>query len=692
MLTLLATELPKLTTPSAPRDRSSDASPSQHHPAKRRRTESSHEAGSLPRDSGDRPPLPSSEMIDNVVVTYFSHIQPWIPMLHSTIFPQKLKSPEGLRQMQVVVHAICLAVEVHLPPGDGSLASPIFDSQWPVDRVRRWVISNALDEVTLGGLQALIILSFTDVSCQRLFQYLKSEGNWRRIKRRTLTIPIQIGSGNASRAWSLIASISRTVEFAQLTMEHDGDQRQPVCRPFMFMEPARTWTEQEERRRVFWCVFLLDRFCSITMGWSPSLKSLDVHQRMPCDGSIWKREIAGLTLYLGVWDKSTGGMGNTSCRCHHAADPSASLGTEPWAPPGSAIPSASPSQSVDLSTADMSRVGAFAYCLEATESMSRVASYFLQQRVNMDNPAEVNAWLARFKELDLRLVQWKMFLPMKWKTNVPPSSQLYGRLRIDPNLALAHVTHNTSTILLHQVMAYPPANWSFRKKLPSAWSADTCCLAAAEIATITAKYLEVTPSALPVTSAFAFCVYIAARMMIVHWRYEEENKLMEEFWSLLESLDAMSRRWMGYSTAQVVGRVCISTKYANHLRYLYKTCSDDGDFRILATSYTCEIDHRQSQATPDYQFGSTTMAQGVVGPPDLSTQSQAQEQWTNGITDGVILPDMATSVFPSQQPQSSVSEDMASMIGHLNDAMDMDRVIAFTDGALFMSELENATW
>lgn len=54
---------------------------------------------------------------------------------------------------------------------------------------------------------------------------------------------------------------------------------------------------------------------------------------------------------------------------------------------------------------DMTTVGAFAYCIEATESLSRVTTYFLQQRINFDDRQEVGSWLTRFKELDLRLVQ-----------------------------------------------------------------------------------------------------------------------------------------------------------------------------------------------------------------------------------------------------------------------------------------------
>lgn len=53
----------------------------------------------------------------------------------------------------------------------------------------------------------------------------------------------------------------------------------------------------------------------------------------------------------------------------------------------------------------MSTIGAFALCIEATESMSRVTTYFLQQRINLQDQKQVGSWLTRFKELDLRLVQ-----------------------------------------------------------------------------------------------------------------------------------------------------------------------------------------------------------------------------------------------------------------------------------------------
>jgi len=54
----------------------------------------------------------------------------------------------------------------------------------------------------------------------------------------------------------------------------------------------------------------------------------------------------------------------------------------------------------------MSTVGAYAYCIEATESLSRITSYFLRQEIDFTDRMQVSDWLTRFKELDLRLVQY----------------------------------------------------------------------------------------------------------------------------------------------------------------------------------------------------------------------------------------------------------------------------------------------
>lgn len=132
--------------------------------SKRRRVESPSATGSSQPLFNDRPPLPPPDVLDSIIRTYFTHIQPWIPMLHIDLYPPKLKTADGLRKQEVVVHAISLAVEPHLPAKEGPLApSSIFAHQWPARRVRNWVVTKAMDNVTLEGLQALTIVAFDDV-------------------------------------------------------------------------------------------------------------------------------------------------------------------------------------------------------------------------------------------------------------------------------------------------------------------------------------------------------------------------------------------------------------------------------------------------------------------------------------------------------------------------------------------------
>jgi len=127
--------------------------------------------------------------------------------------------------------------------------------------------------------------------------------------------------------------------------------------------------------------------------WNTSLTSDLVQRRLPCDGGFWTREEPVSTPFFGIWDKSAGRIGNSIA---HIPDHYPSPQGRSESSPGSSGPTAP----VDIST-----LGAFAYCVEATESLSQVTTFFLQQKVDFKSRTEVGSWLTRFKELDLRLVQ-----------------------------------------------------------------------------------------------------------------------------------------------------------------------------------------------------------------------------------------------------------------------------------------------
>lgn len=130
---------------------------------------------------------------------------------------------------------------------------------------------------------------------------------------------------------------------------------------------------------------------------------------------------------------------------------------------------------------------------------------------------------------------------------------------MDPNLTLAHITHNTSMILLHQSIAYPRAQILEKLELASTASAETCQLAALETANIVQKYLQYTPFVGLVSPHFSFCTFISAHVILgelfqstaqaisntpstVHSNIHKKD-IPDTYKILLSSLQQMSDRW-----------------------------------------------------------------------------------------------------------------------------------------------------
>ncbi|KAL2849590.1 hypothetical protein BJY01DRAFT_245873 [Aspergillus pseudoustus] len=383
-------------------------------------------------------------------------------------------------------------------------------------RLRRTVLLTAMDGLSIENLQRLIIIAFTDFI-------------------EPFLTPDKIGDGSPEKAWPIIASLSRTVEYMELSVEEEDRKRQPsMLGSSKFSSPAIEWVEEEERTRVFWNIFLLDRFSSIVMGWNTSLTAADISRRHPICGGRWYDNDPAITPYLGIRDRSRANMGSLiKISSGHYPDPLQSVNGDV-----SDLTSQRHSRGTP-SSADMSTVGAFAHFVEAMESLSQITTYFLQPKVDFSNRQEVSNWLTRFKELDLRLVHWRMFLPQQWKDSDVSREILPGAM--DPNMTVANATHNISMILLHQRIAYPGAELS-GIRVPSLCSAETCHTAAIETANIIRKYLETTPSEFPVPPQMGVCAFVSARALLIHRNYYKAD-LAVEFSSLVDSLEKMSRRW-----------------------------------------------------------------------------------------------------------------------------------------------------
>jgi hypothetical protein len=224
-----------------------------------------------------------------------------------------------------------------------------------------------------------------------------------------LPLKIQTGNGNLEKAWPVIGSLTRTVEYMGLSVEPELYQRKKglLSNSSSLLEP-RDWLEEEERRRIFWNVFILDRISSIIKGsglsallsmpwltnsrWSPGIDSEHVRRRLPICGGSWFHNEPAITPYFGNWDE-------TVVQNSHETSPY-SVGSNAGGPAGTRNNRAS-----GKATGDISKIGALAYYIQSIDSLCQISNSFLQPAVNFTNRQEVSLWLTKFKELDLRLVQ-----------------------------------------------------------------------------------------------------------------------------------------------------------------------------------------------------------------------------------------------------------------------------------------------
>lgn len=427
--------------------------------------------------------LPPLDLLGDLVELYFQNVHPWIPVLHVTSFREKFGDANERKRLTTVLQAI---TSVCLRFDQLSGLTQEEKTEWSL-KCKNAVMLAGMDRFSVVNLQAMVIVSF-DI----------------------------IGSGRGPSSWSIVGSMTRTVEQLQLSVEAEDATSEQNANAFMirrmkFLQCSSSWLEVEERRRVFWCVFLMDRFCSVATGWNNSLTSADVRRRLPCEGTIWQRGNPVTTPWFGIVDRPV---------------PSQQVLT----------PS---SERQGANDEEVDSIGGFAFCIEATENLNLVTKFFLQQTIKFDDPRNVEMWLLKFKELDLRLVRWRTFLPPKWRN----ACALNQDGIMDPNLTLAHMTHNTAVIQLHQAVAYPDTQWhDHHAKIPSDFSAETCIAAVGEISLIASQFLA--QSNVITNPQFSFCIFIAGRVLLAHARFHS-LPLDSTLDDLINSLNEMARRWPG---------------------------------------------------------------------------------------------------------------------------------------------------
>lgn len=244
-------------------------------------------------------------------------------MLHERRFRARLEDKSDFQNITVLLHAIIAVTLKHVNAEEIGFGAQNVEDQIKIST--DIVTVHAVENMTVESCQSLIMLCFE-----------------------------RMGSGDWQKVWALLGALTRSVDYLQMTIEPEDRPVQPLLPPLIVLDEPKSHAEAEERKRVFWNAFLLDRLCSVTCGWSIEFTSDNVSRRLPCNGGIWRRSEESNTPYFGLWEKRQAKMGA----------PVAYLPTHRASPNEHGQVARSPGSASAL---NIKQLGAVAYRIEATE-------------------------------------------------------------------------------------------------------------------------------------------------------------------------------------------------------------------------------------------------------------------------------------------------------------------------------------
>ncbi|OAA38501.1 Transcription factor [Beauveria brongniartii RCEF 3172] len=417
--------------------------------------------------SGDRPPkrtcvststsyaTPQLAPVETILEVYFKFIHPWIPVLHPATFLRRARELDRPPGIVLVLKAITAMALPYAGVSAETCRPEELDNH--LSQLRQSVVISAIESSSKEAIQALILVTFDT------------------IKR-----------GLSRSPWSLVSVICRKIEGLQLNAEEKRENHHLATffsQPTEPLDPPTAWVEVEERRRVFWGAFLLDRFCSIATGSNPNISSKSIQRRLPCDGCMWELDQCVETSFFKIHEQTQDSL-----------DSSADAEDAPFPP-------------VYNDSQGPTGIGGLAYTIEATESLYLVSKFHERHPLEPDSASQLSGWLHKFRQLDSRLLQWELCLTHRWREVRVVDGY------IDPNLTIAHMTHNAAIITLHSRLACPPRQArAWLSSLVSGASKEACVMAAMKIDRIARRFLEASSGIPP--HQFVLCMYIAGKVLL----------------------------------------------------------------------------------------------------------------------------------------------------------------------------------
>ncbi|KAL2022271.1 hypothetical protein VTK56DRAFT_5881 [Thermocarpiscus australiensis] len=421
--------------------------------------------------------LPPYDLLYALVDLYFKHINTWCPILHRKTTLDSLFGPSMIdEEDKILLHAI-VATTLRYST-DARLTEE--NRRRYHDASKQRVLLYGMEHLSVKSLQALVILALD-----------------------------LCGSSNGPPGWNIMALITRAVVQLGLAVESNSVMVAPnytsiyTLRAMILPEP-RDFIEEESRRRLFWMVYVLDRYATIATAFEFALDDREIDRALPCRDDLWMKNQKVETRWFHADDSKPPGP------CGNVPEP-------------------------ELEKPE--HLGAFSYYIEILGILSKIHK-FLKQPVDISAVSDVESWQMRYKELDNLLASWKFGLPPEYG-NMAKLFQPSSAKTLNCGWVMLHATYHTAVIRLHSSAAYPTTRSPI---FTPSYSASQRCHAAVENIAALCDFAVANGLLVRLGPPFAFTLWVAARVLLVHGS-TVERKLSPQIGPLVDTLRDMGRYW-----------------------------------------------------------------------------------------------------------------------------------------------------
>lgn len=404
---------------------------------------------------------PSSAMAFELIDLYFQRIHAQFPVLHPQETRTKLKQIIQTNAAWPMLLYSVIAVSLRC----------LDESRLPVDQRKKFhencknkVVLQSLNITTVDALQALVILAYD-----------------------------MVGVSNGPQTWGILALITSSARHLGLLKEESEGTPRPhesiSTKDDVILPRAETFLERETRRRLFWGIFLLDRYSAVATSFAFRIGEEEIDRLLPVREVLWSSETMSepRTKWLKTEARKTDSLNET--------------------------------ESMDQ----------FGYLIQIIHILSLIHD-FLRQPVHINSFNEVIQWQMTYRQLNQEIDDWYALLPEKIK----------NWAHLTPMVAMINAAYNTTVIRLHSSAGYSLIKSDFFTSSPSA---ARKCVQAAKNMVILARQVSAMGNWECLGPHYAWSLWVSARLLLVDSVTSNQGAFPVDLEFLIAALKQMGQVW-----------------------------------------------------------------------------------------------------------------------------------------------------